>query len=499
MFKKIIAVVLVVALTATISIAGTLAYLQSEDSDVNVMTMGNVKINQFEMERTFDAEGNVTGMQTYTQGQPLFPVVVTQEGLGNEVWAPNPGVDLYYGDYIEGAVGGNGTWQNMNNEMDKFVFVENTGKSDAYYRTIIAYEAETTVKMKNDFNQGMIHFNTNGHANFDWAETYIPDVEINGVKYNIWYVVYKEALKPGEISRPSLLQVGMDQIATNEYVAQFGETYDILVLSQAVQVEGFADAATALNTAFGEVNAENASTWFGGMGKIASADSDEELDAAIEEGAQTIVLGDGNYIIPDSAQGKTLTIIGNGDTVIATQDDGSYEGCDYSLDGATVTFKNITINTDSTTYTGYARLNATYENCTINGSYTLYGNSVFNNCTFNVTGDVYNIWTWGAGKVSFTNCTFNSDGKSILVYNQTCDVTIDNCVFNDKGGLSDLKAAIETGVDGVGPKYNIYVNNTVVNGYEENDKGSIGGTLVGNKNSMTNEYLNVVVDGVDIY
>jgi len=26
--------------------------------------------------------------------------------------------------------------------------------------------------------------------------------------------------------------------------------------------------------------------------------------------------------------------------VVATQDDGSYEGCDYSLDGATVTFEN---------------------------------------------------------------------------------------------------------------------------------------------------------------
>ena len=150
------------------------------------------------------------------------------------------------------------------------------------------------------------------------------------------------------------------------------------------------------------------------VGTSANAKNDTELADAIKNGAVKIELGSGNYIIPDSAKGKNLTIIGNGDTVVATQDDGSYEGCDYSLDGATVTFENITINTDSTTYTGYARLNATYNNCTINGTYTLYGDSVFNNCTFNVSGDVYNIWTWGAPTAVFNNCKFNSDGKAVL-------------------------------------------------------------------------------------
>ena len=56
------------------------------------------------------------------------------------------------------------------------------------------------------------------------------------------------------------------------------------------------------------------------------------------------------------------------DTKIATQDDGSYEHCDYSLDGATVTFENISINTDSGLYRGYAGCNATYKNCVINGT-----------------------------------------------------------------------------------------------------------------------------------
>ena len=222
-----------------------------------------------------------------------------------------------------------------------------------------------------------------------------------------------------------------------------------------------------------------------------------ELDAAIADGETAIALGSGNFIIPDSAQGKTLTFVGNGNTVIATQDDGSYEGCDYSLDGATVTFENITINTDSTTYTGYARLKATYNNCTINGTYTLYDDSVFNNCTFNVSGDVYNIWTWGATNATFNGCTFNSDGKALLLYGQAnTNLTVNNCVFNDNGGLTDLKAAIEIGND-YGNSYTLTVNNTVVNGYEINDKGiNTGTTLYGNKNSMVYPMLKVTVDGV---
>ena len=233
------------------------------------------------------------------------------------------------------------------------------------------------------------------------------------------------------------------------------------------------------------------------------ASSNEDITNAISAGATTISLTPGTYIIPDDAKGKTLTFIGTGnpeDTKIATQDDGSYEGCDYSLDGATVTFENITINTDSRTYTGYARCKGTYKNCVINGTYTLYGDSNFENCTFNVDGDVYNIWTWGAENAKFDKCTFNSDGKAMLLYGTVnTNLTIENSVFNDKGGLTDLKAAIEIG-DDYGKSYVLVVNNTVVNGYEINDKGiNTGTTLWANKNSMGQDKLSVTVDGVRVY
>jgi len=230
----------------------------------------------------------------------------------------------------------------------------------------------------------------------------------------------------------------------------------------------------------------------------------EMVQEALADGSGVVELPAGEYVVPDAAKGQEITFKGTDnpeDVAVAVTKVGTGgENCDYGLDGSTVTFENITITTNSSTYIGYARCNGTYRNCIINGTYTLYGDSVFENCTFNVSGDVYNIWTWGAPTAKFVNCTFNSDGKALLLYG-TVDtkLTVENCTFNDKGGLSDKKAAIETGND-YNKSYELIVNNTTVNGYEINDKGiNTGTTLWANKNSMPQDKLNVVVDGVDVY
>lgn len=239
------------------------------------------------------------------------------------------------------------------------------------------------------------------------------------------------------------------------------------------------------------------------------ASSNEGITNAISDGATTINLIQGNYVIPSSAQGKTLTIIGTGtpeDVKVAVTKVGSGgENCDYGLDGSTVTFESITITINSSTYIGYARCNGTYKNCVINGTYTLYGDSKFERCTFNVSGDVYNIWTWGAKNMEFDRCTFNSDGKALLLYQEgtnTVNLTVKSCIFNDNGGLTSKKAAIEIGDApyGATPTYNVTVSGTTVNGYEINNEGfNTGTTLWGNKNSMPAERLNVTIDGVNVY
>lgn len=238
------------------------------------------------------------------------------------------------------------------------------------------------------------------------------------------------------------------------------------------------------------------------------ASSNKGITNAISDGAKTINLKEGNYVIPSSAKGKTLKFIGTGtpeDVKVAVTKVGSGENCDYGLDGSTVTFEGITITTNSSTYIGYARCKGTYKNCVINGTYTLYGDSKFERCTFNVSGDVYNIWTWGAKKIEFDRCKFNSDGKALLLYQEetnTVNLTVNSCIFNDNGGLTSKKAAIEIGdaPNGATPTYNVTVSGTIVNGYEINNEGiNTGTTLWGNKNSMPNDRLNVTVDGVNVY
>ena len=256
-----------------------------------------------------------------------------------------------------------------------------------------------------------------------------------------------------------------------------------------------------------EVIVNGAKVRIEGSNELIVATSNEELAAAAIADNATIYLTKGEYVIPAAAKGKTVTFIGTGnpeDVNVTVTAPGSGENCDYGLDGSNATFDGITITTNSTTYTGYARCNGTYKNCIINGTYTLYGESIFDNCEFNVSGDVYNIWTWGAKEIEFTGCTFNSDGKALLLYQEddaTVTLTVTDCIFNDKGGLDSKKAAIEIG-DSSNKQaiYNVTVSKTKVNGYEINDEGiNTGTTLWGNKNSMPEDRLNVTIDGDVVY
>ena len=247
--KKLLAVALTASISAGAAIAGTVAYLQDADSDVNVMTLGNVKIEQIEQEWNADE----TALQTFTQAKPLYPYVGT---LG---WENTT------------AVGGAYRRFTMNNVVDKYVTVENTGKSDAYVRTIIALEMGDY--SYDEFNMVGLSNNAENGSQFkfpgawEWTDDFVA--EIDGKNYNVMVAVHKDPVEPGETTIPSLLQVYLSKDAGNTEVEKLdgngNGTYDILVLSQAVQTAGFENAATALETAFpkGDNNA-NVAAWFEG-------------------------------------------------------------------------------------------------------------------------------------------------------------------------------------------------------------------------------------------
>ena len=72
--KKVLLGATAVALTAAVSIGATLAYLTDTDEDVNVMTLGNVYIDQIEQERVDDTDAQ-TELTDFEQNQPLLPAV----------------------------------------------------------------------------------------------------------------------------------------------------------------------------------------------------------------------------------------------------------------------------------------------------------------------------------------------------------------------------------------------------------------------------------------
>ena len=246
--KKILAWLLVVALTAAIAVGGTLAYLTDTDEDVNVMTLGNVKIDQLEYERvdveTKDGEAVV---QEFHDNKPLYPAVIKDDfdwstGDANVDWG-QIGKDGY----------SSGIWdpEKINNEQDKMVFVKNKGDYDAYVRTWFAFEAgEYTVQ---EF-QEMFHLNLNDS---DWTWEFrdeiaaIPGEDGTTTNYVIAVATYNKVLEPGALTEISLSQIALDSIADNAEIEGFGDTYQILVKTQAIQAQGFEDPDTALTEGFG--------------------------------------------------------------------------------------------------------------------------------------------------------------------------------------------------------------------------------------------------------
>lgn len=315
-FRKVLLLGLSFVVVAALAVAATVAYLQDEDSDVNVMTMGNVYIEQHELQRKDGIDYKNGGaiadgdeLEAFEQGQLLFPTTYTNL---SDYSAKVPDEELFWwGDYVTADVSGkgsaNGLWDDkLTGAMDKFVFVENTGKSDAYYRTIIAFECPEGMEYSARSDKEFM-MNVNGNDRFDWKN--IGYTTIDGTRYLIMVATYKPVLEAGTISRPSLLQVVMTHKVTNEDVALIGDTYEILVVSQAVQTDGFTDAATALNAAFGEITVDS-NPWTDGVAERPVIVSTQEELAKALTAASAAKAGDNTiYLADDIAITKDWTSI----------------------------------------------------------------------------------------------------------------------------------------------------------------------------------------------
>ena len=242
MKKKIVAFMLVISMLAIALIGGTLAYFTDTEAAKNVMTMGNVDIEQIEQERC-----PTGGLQPYTQGQILLPMGGATAWAEEEITVNGDSFKVFASE----------------NALDKIVTVKNTGNSDAYVRTIVALEAG-----KSEAEAHSLWYNNLAVSdNSDGTQVICEDNDLYVKIGDTWFIIvvytYGDAIASGSESVPSLTGVGLYAKTTKEDVANLEGDYEVLVLSQAVQASDMGDdAGAALDLAFGDVNAANVAAWF---------------------------------------------------------------------------------------------------------------------------------------------------------------------------------------------------------------------------------------------
>ena len=249
------------ALVAIAIVGASLAYFTDTKSATNTFTVGNVKIDL--IESRFHREGNdnsgdtsipdpaqtASGMKYVTDGHKAF--------TDDEIKADAEKYSEYIGERGKNMVPGR--------NFAKCPYVVNTGANDAYVRirVMIPHDGDvdnggiinamfcSTATSSGEFQQG-----ANGE---NW-----PVVEMNGytgdngLKYDVYTFTRTEPLKAGAMTEWNVWNfVGIGKNVTNADIEKAIEngvitktnngalSLNILVQADAIQSEGFANAAAA--------------------------------------------------------------------------------------------------------------------------------------------------------------------------------------------------------------------------------------------------------------
>lgn len=250
MKKKLTLVVTCIVLVAAMVIGGTLAYFTDKDDATNTFAVGNVSIDLIEQQR------GENGLVPFEQGKKLYPIVGSAQGEKDE-----------YGMPI------------AKNYVDKMVTIKNTGSEKAYIRAYFAIPSALDDGYET-FNAGMnvLHFNfgnkvVNGAISstegVEWIWTHDSkwnyfETTLNGIKYNVYYADYYQAVDAGATTEQLVQGVYLDKtfdIKDGKCYA-FGKEVTLdagwdwskvscPVFAIACQAEGFDNAADAITAAFG--------------------------------------------------------------------------------------------------------------------------------------------------------------------------------------------------------------------------------------------------------
>ena len=369
--KKKLLICLSILLIAAMAITGTMAYFTDTDTDVNVMLFGNVDIEQIEQEWNEDQSALVD----FTQLKPLFPYV------GKLGWENTEEAGGAYRRFT------------MNNVIDKYVSVKNTGDNDAYVRTIIALEmGDYTVE---EFNMIGVSINSANGSEFKFDGTWMWSgdfvTSINGHNYYVLVATHEKSIAPEEITIPSLLQVYLSKEADNEHVAKLdgngNGTYDILVKSQAVQTAGFANVDEAMTEAFGTPDPAKVAEWFNGVKFPRTVANFDEATDGFADGGELFLIAD--------VTGAQYTVPANSAV--------DFELLNYTFDGPIVNNGELIVNGGILTSDTWSVVN--------------WGDATISNVTMNAGDPVnYALITKGDSAYSvFDNVDLNSAGGGVSV------------------------------------------------------------------------------------
>lgn len=267
MKKKIVALCLCVAL-AVVAIGGaTLAYFTDTKTATNTFTVGNVSIELLESQyhRVNAGRGNAVGQTEPLMGGYLWAADVNMQGTpentpnyttSGEVWDGQYFSDAqieadaatykdnYFAEHSQKMVPGANVRKNP--------YVKNTGASDAYIRVRVLVPVSLFDVIDNGpsywtstaMNEGQVTSNAVNTYNTSGA-TAVKQVERDGIKYYEYDFTFVKAVKPGELTFWNVWgNIAINKDATAENLANV-ESFDVIFEADAIQADGFADAAAA--------------------------------------------------------------------------------------------------------------------------------------------------------------------------------------------------------------------------------------------------------------
>ena len=249
--KKIVSLCLAAVLVVMAIAGATVAYFTDTDNETNTFAVGNVKIDLIEQQR------GENSLVPFEQNKKLYPIVGSAQGEKDGYGMPT-----------------------AKNYVDKIVTVQNTGTEKAYIRAYFAIPSALDDGYET-FNAGLnvLHFNfgnkvengvvtsTEG-AEWIWTHgskwNYFETTLSDGIKYNVYYADYYQAVDAGATTEQFIQGVYLDKsfdLRDGKCFA-FGKEVTLdngwdwskvscPVFAVACQAEGFDNANDAMNAAFG--------------------------------------------------------------------------------------------------------------------------------------------------------------------------------------------------------------------------------------------------------